>query len=427
MRFRRRRLIHLLAVAVAPAFLWFLLAAGAVHTVGGTGRSPDPQATISVSRGTPSPNSVATALTATLPTRTPTPSPTPTGTRPFTEAYLPVVIREGVPLPPPLPPPIPMSGTPPIDFAGIREALQEDGQDLAFAKVGFHTGWAGNTDGLDNWMEALDAAGVPFFLKSVDDPQYLIQAQELAQTSGVSHTLVFRRSGLGYDIPDYSLPPEEAARNHWEHHKAAFPLELDPELVWIETINEVDKNRAEWLGQFALETARLAMEDGYRWAAFGWSSGEPEPEHWQTPSMLEFLRLAAEHPDRLAVALHEYSYTRDGAGIGYPYLVGRFQHLFEICDAHRIPRPTVLITEWGWEYQDVPPVDQALEDIRWASWLYAAYPEVKGAAMWYLGDGYGGIADQAQLLIQPLGDYSQSNYFVIEQGWGAVDTWLFAP
>lgn len=421
MRFRRRRLIHLLAVAVAPAFLWLLLAAGAVHTVAGTGRLPDPQPALSLSRGTPSPNSVATVLTATLPTRT----PTPTGTRTFSDAFLPIMLKEG--LPPPLPPPVPVSGTPPIDFEAVREALQEDGQDLAFAKVGFHTGYAGNTEGLDEWMETLDAAGVPFFLKSVQDPQYLIQAQELVRTSGVTHTLVFRYSGPDYDVPNYDLPPEEAALHHWERHKAVFPEELDPDLVWIETVNEVDKNRAEWLGHFALETARLALEDGYRWAAFGWSSGEPEPEHWQTPSMLEFLRLAAEHPDRLAVALHEYSYTRDGAGNGYPFLVGRFQHLFEICDLYGIRRPTVLITEWGWEYQDVPAVDQALEDIQWASWLYAAYPEVKGAAIWYLGHGYGDIADQAQLLIEPLRDYNLSNYFVIEQGWGAVDTWLFAP
>ncbi len=143
--------------------------------------------------------------------------------------------------------------------------------------------------------------------------------------------------------------------------------------------------------------------------------------------MLEFLRLAAEHPDRLAVALHEYSYVEEDVGNAYPFLIGRFQFLFQICDAHGIPRPTVLVTEWGWEYQDVPPVQQALEDIRWASWLYAAYPEVRGAAIWYLGAGYGGIADQAQLLIEPVRDYSLSNYFIIEQGFGSVDPGLFVP
>ena len=422
MRNVRRRLIYLVSAALVPGFLWVLLIAGTVRGASGTNWPAD---RISVARstitGTLQP---ATAVTATLPA----PTPTPTGTRAIHHAHLPVVRNGGVPLPPPLPPPVAVTGTPPIDFEGIRESLQEDGQDLAFAKIGFHTGaGGGNTEGLDDWMTELDADGVPFFLKSVDDPQYLIRAQELMQSSGISHTLVYRQTGADYDVPDYNLPPEDAALQHWERHKAVFPDELDPELVWLETVNEVDKERAEWLGQFALETARLALADGYRWAAFGWASGEPEPEHWETPSMLEFLRLAAEHPDRLAIALHEYSYDRNDVGNIYPFLIGRFQFLFEICDAYRIPRPTVLITEWGWEYEDVPLVDQAIEDVRWASWLYAAYPEVQGAAIWYLGHGYGGIADQAQLLIEPVRDYSLSNYFIIEQGWGAVDAGLFRP
>jgi hypothetical protein len=143
--------------------------------------------------------------------------------------------------------------------------------------------------------------------------------------------------------------------------------------------------------------------------------------------MLEFLRLVAAHPDQLAIALHEYSFSTAQVSNGYPYLAGRFQHLYEICDQHGIPRPIVLITEWGWEYQTVPNVDEAMEDIRWASWLYAAYPQVKGAAIWYLGGGFGGIANQAQQLIAPVRDYSLSNYFSVTPGVGLIDTTLFQP
>ena len=134
------------------------------------------------------------------------------------------------------------------------------------------------------------------------------------------HTLVFRLStagqndGYDYDVPDYDLPPEQAAAIHWQKHTDKFPPELDPSLVWIETMNEVDKNKSEWLAEFALEPAQLAVADGYRWAAFGWSSGEPEPFHWESQAMLEFLRFAAQHPDRLAVALHEYSYSESNIG-----------------------------------------------------------------------------------------------------------------
>jgi hypothetical protein len=338
---------------------------------------------------------------------------------------LPVALNP--PSPEPLPPPIPFSADPPIDFAAIRAGLHQQGLELAFNKIGFHTGFAGNTTGLVEWMTDLDAAGVPIFLKSADNAEPLYIAQQLHQQSGVPHVLVFRRTGGPYEAPNYDLPPAEAAQHHWALHKATWPPELDPSLVWIETVNEVDKNRAGWLAEFALATAHLALADGFRWAAFAWSGGEPEPEHWATPQMLEFLRLAGSHPGRLAIALHEYSFDVDDIGRWYPDLVGRFQALFQLCDAHAIPRPTVLITEWGWEATDVPPPDLALQHIQWAAWLYAAYPQVQGAAIWYLGAGFSGIADQAQLLIAPVRDYSLSHYFGYTPGQGAIDPSLFLP
>lgn len=335
----------------------------------------------------------------------------------------------------PLPPPEPVSALSPVNFPLLRAQLQSQGMDLAFNKVGFHVGSGGNTLGLSEWMGQLDAACQPFFLKSADSGGPLWEAQELMKVSGVPHTLVFRRS-VPYqgaapidnpDVPDYNLTPAAAAKKHWEWHKAGFPPELDPAYVWFETINEVDKNRAEWLGQFALETAKLTMAEGYRWAAFGWSSGEPEPWQWETPSMLAFLRLAGENPDKLAIALHEYSFTNADVGNIYPYLIGRFQTLFDICDRHGIPRPTVMITEWGWEYNSIPDVNTALTHIQWAAWLYAAYPEVKGAAIWYLGPGYGGIANKTQKLIAPLRDYSLRNYFIVTPGKRVVDPKTFQP
>jgi hypothetical protein len=262
-------------------------------------------------------------------------------------------------------------------------------------------------------MRNLDAAGVPFFLKSVDDSGPLVDAQELMRESDVPHTLIFRSSGDAYDTPDYSLAPVESARQHWQLHMEAFPAELDRSVVWLETLNEVDKNRSEWLGRFALETARLAEQDGVKWAAFGWSSGEPEVTDWQQPAMLAFLRQAGENPETLAIALHEYSFTRDDIADQYPFKVGRFQHLFQVTDQNGFPRPTVLITEWGWEYQDIADLSKALQDIDWAAGLYAPYPEIKGAAIWYLGSGFGGIANQVQPLIMPLMHKSLGTYFAI--------------
>ena len=329
------------------------------------------------------------------------------------------------PLPPPLPPPTAFTGTPPIDFNQVRADLQAEGLELAFNKIGFHTGFGGNTSGLDDMLTLLDSHCVPFFLKSVDDATHLYLAQQLLQQSGVPHTLVWRRTHPQFEVPNYNLPPAQAAQEHWQWHKSVFPPELDPSLVWIETVNEVDRERTEWLAEFSLEMARLTMADGFNWAAFGWSSGTPEPEAWEGPKMLEFLTLVGQHPDRLAIALHEYSFEIDSISVGYPYLVGRFHKLFRAVDTHHIPRPTVLITEWGWAPKHVPTVAEAIEDVRWAGRLYAAYPQIKGAAIWYLGCCFGDVDDQTQRLIAPIGDYSISNYFAITPGIGRIDENIF--
>jgi hypothetical protein len=184
----------------------------------------------------------------------------------------------------------------------------------------------------------------------------------------------------------------------------------------VETINEIDKNRSEWLGKFAYHSAQLAMADGFNWAAFGWSSGEPEPEHWRGPKMRQFLELAAQNPTRVAVAIHEYSYVTDNLTNQFPYLVGRFQQIFDATDEMGLARPTILITEFGWAYQTVPSPAQAIGvDIPWADELYARHPEIQGAAIWYLGPGFGGISDQAQKLIAPLTEYALQNYFVLDK------------
>lgn len=359
------------------------------------------------------------AETAVPPTPTPEtavpPMPQPAGTP--SNLYLPLIVEPAAPTPAPTITPSPTpTPIPTVDFAAVQSELRAAGQELSYAKIGFHVGTGGNTHGLEEWMRRLDAAGVPFFLKSVDNAQPLLFAQELMRQSGVPHTLVFRRAsggndGYDWDVPNYDLPPAQAAAIHWQQHIAAFPPELDPSVIWLETINEVDKNRAEWLGQFALETAALAQRDGFKWAAFGWSSGEPETVQWETPSMLAFLQLAGANPDRLAIALHEYSYDENNIADGYPYKVGRFQYLLRVVDSNNIPRPTILITEWGWTYQEVPDPEQALADIAWASRLYARYPEIKGAAIWYLGGNFADIANQAQRLIEPVMVYTLQNYF----------------
>ena len=298
-----------------------------------------------------------------------------------------------------------------VDFAAARDTLAAKGQQLAYNKIGFHVTFLEDRQELDPYMQRLDDEGVPFFLKSVDNAEPVYKAQELMKVSGVPHTLVYRSTM--YDVPNYDMDPILAAETYWELEKAIWPPELDPSLVWLETMNELDKNRSEWLAQFSLRTAELALRDGYKWAAFGWSSGEPEPEQWESPAMLELLRLIGENPDQLAIALHEYSYVAENIGHEYPHKIGRFLDLFAVADKHGIPRPTVLITEWGWAYDNIPPEPNAMEDITWAARLYGAYPQVLGAAIWNLGRLDGQITplnEQVQGLIDNMLALSLDTY-----------------
>ncbi|MEZ4539701.1 MAG: hypothetical protein R3C43_06920 [Chloroflexota bacterium] len=317
-----------------------------------------------------------------------------------------------------------------VDFAAARRSLAGQGRQLAYNKIGLHVTFLEDGDELDPYMQRLDAESVPFFLKSVDNAEPLYKAQELMKVSGVPHTLVYRSTK--YDVPDYDLDPVTAAEQYWELEKAIWPPELDPGLIWFETMNELDKNRSEWLAQFALRTAELALRDGYRWAAFGWASGEPEPSDWESPVMLELLRLIGEHPDQLAIALHEYSYLTEDIGDEYPHKVGRFLDLFAAADRHGIPRPTVLITEWGWTYNNIPPEPDAMEDIAWAARLYGAFPEVKGAAIWNLGrldDKLLPLNTQMQGLVDNLLAMSLDSYFSapIPPEQTSLDPSLFPP
>ncbi len=351
----------------------------------------------------------------------------------------------------PLPAPTVVVALPPVDFASARTRAQGQGLELAYTKIGFHVAVGGNANGLGLYMRRLNDAGVPFFLKSANNAGPLFEAQEMMKANAaagreVEHTLVFRLTDPMFEAPyyNYGVDPETAAEYSWNLNKAHMPRELDPSIVWFETLNEPGRignngeEQIERLARFSLATARLAVAEGARYAALSWSTGvpsiggtdangEPLPNDWEHPAMLEFLRYAGEHPDQVAISIHEYSLVNERITRDYPYLLGRFQALFDTVDRHGIPRPTILITEWGWEYNSVPEPAAALEDIAWASWLYAAYPTVKGAAIWYLGPGFGNIHNEAQRLIAPLTDYAVSHYFLYHPGQGRIDPEIFRP
>jgi hypothetical protein len=280
---------------------------------------------------------------------------------------------------------------------------------MSFMKTnGFHYGPGGNAGGSKNFALALDAAGIPVIAKSTDSTTGIYDLQEIMRNSDVPHVPVYRLTTAGqdgsyeFDVPRYELDPHSAALIHWNETIARLPPELDPDLTWIEVINEVDKNRSEWLALFAQHIASVALAAGYKILMFGWSSGEPEIDHWRGPEMIRFLRMCEAHPERLGIALHEYDYGHhgplDSRVAGWHY--GRYRNIHTVCDEYGILRPTIVFTEWGWSYQDVPP--HVVDWCEIASTEYYNEPNVLGCALWYLGPGFGGIANKLNPFMEPL-------------------------
>lgn len=281
---------------------------------------------------------------------------------------------------------------------------------MAFLKInGFHTATTGRPDGIGDFLRDVDAAGVPFFAYCVDGTTSLVDAQEIMRNSDVPHHAVFRRSSFpenegSSSVPDYNETPEEAARKQWISHRDRWPEELDPTIIYGETVNELRKEVewADWIGNFCYHTGLLALQNGFKWCGPSYSTGTPDEEAWEAPGMLRFLDLCQQHPDRLAVAVHEYSLSTKDIMNGDGNLIGRIRFLVEACKKHNIRTPDIFITEWGWTERNIPRVGTAKEHILQAGELYAKYPAIKGAAIWALSGGWGSLDKQTARLMKPL-------------------------
>jgi murein DD-endopeptidase MepM/ murein hydrolase activator NlpD len=281
---------------------------------------------------------------------------------------------------------------------------------VAYNKVWYHAGAPCNgCPGIGDMWRQLDAAGVPFGVYSVEGAGLLVEAARYRK----AETLIYRM--LATDVAEYHLSPAEAAARAWATTIARMPPELVAlkDRLWIEIGNEQDKQRADWLGWYYVELAGQAAASGWRICGPGWATGEPEPEHWQTPGWLAYLRLCAARPDRLAVTVHEYSLSADEIMETSPWLVDRVRFLFEACDAHGIGHPTVFVTEAGWTHNDLPTTNKAKADIAELATLYAHYPTVKAAFLWSIigGGDKKTLAAELNALMPWLTEYSITTRF----------------
>jgi len=249
---------------------------------------------------------------------------------------------------------------------------------------GFHVGIPANTNNIDLFFDWMALHNVPFLAKNVDNSAGLIRAQELIQ-GGHDGVIVYRIL-RGGDTPPYGSDINSAIEAYMQKVYQYFPPELNKSLVYLELINETNKDSdadVNWTGEFCTALATRLVNEGYKFCGPGWASGTPEPYHWEMPGWVSYLRLCEQYPDKVAVAIHEYSLSNNMTVDGW--LIGRFRFIHDACDKNGIAHPQIFITEWGWGHSYIP--DNWAEQLSPVAQHYAQYPNIRGAAVWCLDLG----------------------------------------
>ncbi|MCA9968607.1 MAG: hypothetical protein KC425_00245, partial [Anaerolineales bacterium] len=293
----------------------------------------------------------------------------------------------------------------------------------AFNKIGLHTGPGTNPELLYSYLQDLTEAGIPAFITAVSDHTLIQTALSLTRSAELNHTFVFSlpaaQTGgdlFPFDQPDFYLnnkgQEQSVAAKIWRQALGSLPTDFDRERVWLEllagTPEVLPDRQADWLGEFGVALARMAQQDGFRLALFGWQSGHPHPQSWRTDGMLRLLHRCAESPDQLAISLQEFSgspetLSPDAPGSG----IGRFRAILDAAADQKINPPTLLITAWGWDQARVPDPETAFAHMLDANeQLYAHYPAVRGAALWTLAHELSPVAAQAEALVAPIRELS---------------------
>jgi hypothetical protein len=303
--------------------------------------------------------------------------------------------------------------------------------------IGFHYSVGGNKNGVGEFMKKLNTAEIPFLMKGTDDAGLCFEGQELGKQMGVNNWLIYRVSTAGqvdgndYDVPDYAKSPKEAAQAHWNITVAKWPRELDKSVVWMEPINEPrakaspddiqweNMHPTDWLGEFMLEYAKIANDEGYKVCGPSFNSGEPEVftgNAYELPGMLAYLRYCAANPDKAALSVHEYTWDREATGEKwadwYPHLWGRVEAAMAASDKHGIPRDfAIFVTEWGFAPSHAPRWPECEPHLTAYNQWAARWPQIKGVAAWTLQNGWGGVDNDLQSWFAPLADYTLSRQF----------------
>jgi hypothetical protein len=241
---------------------------------------------------------------------------------------------------------------------------------------------------------------------------------------------------------------QKFAQKRWALFKMRITTDLDPAISalsieneqrgWLGWKQEGDPNPevgsipgftgwADCEGWQAYYTALEILKDTkpWRYFAFAYSGGLPELGVWEQPGMRAYLELCAGHPDRLGVALHEYSFNDDlfnsvtwgnSSTDAVGWNIFRFKHLFDACDRMGIRWPQVHIKEFGWHERKLGPTKEITRrDLERAAEVYAQYPQIEGVALWTGARGWGDVDKQVEGLIPFMQEMALTRTWEIEE------------
>lgn len=283
---------------------------------------------------------------------------------------------------------------------------------MTYLKIGLLGSVSGNLTGAtEKFTRPIHNAGQPVPLANNDSPGAMPDAIAMGNDGHFLYR-VARTGNEGFAVPDYSMDPEPASLKH----RALILPYIDQHVqdnrdkYWIKTINEPDRTKASWIGDFSYWQAIHMGEADYKVAMGAWSVGTPDYDAWFTPGYRRYLSYVAERPDQAAICLHEYSLNVDDIWNAYPYFVGRFQFLLEACDIMKIKRPPIFFGEWGWEPNSAPGWSVGMQHIHEVASLYAIFESVRAAGLWYSGSWQGSnkLANTINQYFEHLGDLGEN-------------------
>lgn len=187
-------------------------------------------------------------------------------------------------------------------------------------------------------------------------------------------------------MPDDNLPVRAPDALAW-YSDARRACGHDNRII-IQCGNEPTCDQA-LLASWTCAVMDAADADGSTVAVLGFGTGHPAPGDWRGPLLPVLRKLAG---SRHYLLVHEYFVQTGATG---NWLIGCFREALKACDLERLPRPHVIVGEFGfdlpaWKVQQrmTGLVDESYADALVHAWNTVYAPEgVKAACIFAWGKG----------------------------------------